>query len=60
MNNEYYVYLHRRATDNKVFYVGKGKGKRAFDNSSRNDYWQNTVNKHGLTVEIIYSELSVA
>lgn len=58
MNNEYYVYLHRRTTDNKVFYVGKGKDKRAFDSYSRNAYWENTVNKHGLTVEIIYSKLS--
>lgn len=60
MNNEniFYVYLHRRKTDNKVFYVGKGKGNRAYSSSNRNKYWCNTKNKHGLNVEIIFDNLS--
>ena len=47
---DFYVYLHRRATDGKVFYVGKGNGDRAFE-KRRNKYWKNTVAKHGYTVE---------
>lgn len=58
MNNEYYVYLHRRATDNKVFYVGKGKGKRAHVKTRRNKYWNNTVSKHGIIIQIVYDGLS--
>lgn len=50
---DFYVYLHRRATDGKVFYVGKGCDiKRAYNKSSRSEYWKRIVNKHGYTVEI--------
>lgn len=55
----FYVYLHRRLTDNSVFYVGKGKGKRAWVSKSRNQHWQNVVNKHGgFLVEIIKENLT--
>lgn len=47
---EFYVYLHRKATTGKVFYVGKGHGNRAFE-KRRNNHWKNTVAKHGYTVE---------
>lgn len=56
--NIYYVYLHRRASDNKVFYVGKGKGKRAFQTGGRNDRWNKTYKKHGRIVEIVFDGLS--
>jgi hypothetical protein len=51
----YYVYVHRKATDGSVFYVGKGKGRRAWRKGTkgRNAYWHRTVNKHGFTVEIL-------
>ena len=60
MNNEncYYVYLHRRATDNKVFYVGKGKGRRAWNFNNRNQHWTNVKNKHGVIVDIVFDELT--
>lgn len=60
MNNEniFYVYLHRRKTDKKVFYVGKGKHKRAFDVKKRNEYWLRTYEKHGLIVDIAFDNLS--
>jgi hypothetical protein len=58
LNNIYYVYIHRRATDNKVFYVGKGKLKRAWSIVGRNKYWKNVYNKHGFTTEIVYENLS--
>lgn len=50
----YYVYVHRKASSGKVFYVGKGsRPDRAFDTESRNPRWHATVNKHGLVVEIV-------
>lgn len=60
MNNEniFYVYLHRRATDNKVFYVGKGKKKRAWDKTNRSNYWKYTESKHGLVVEVVFENLT--
>ena len=56
--NIFYVYLHRRATDNKVFYVGKGKKKRAWNIYGRNDRWCKTYLKHGLIVEIVFDNLT--
>lgn len=61
---KHYVYLHHRASDDKVFYVGKGTlrsdsriqyHERANDTFSRNRYWWNVYRKHGLRVEIIAS-----
>lgn len=48
----YYVYLHRRCTDGIVFYVGKGKGSRAWNSWNRSDYWTNIARKHGVIVDI--------
>ena len=57
MENIFYVYLHRRKTDNKVFYVGKGKGKRAYSKQGRSDWWRRTADKHGFVVEIVFEHL---
>jgi len=54
----FYVYLHRRKDNDLVFYVGKGKHKRAWSTKSRNNHWINTVNKYGYTVEILKSGLT--
>lgn len=54
----FYVYIHRRETNNSVFYVGKGTGSRAWHTHDRNLYWKNTKNKHGSIVEIVYDNLS--
>ena len=58
MENIFYVYLHRRKTDNKVFYVGKGKGYRATDRSNRSQWWKRVAEKHEVTVEIVFDNLS--
>ena len=50
---DFYIYQHRRATDGKVFYVGKGHKGRAWSKDRRNAYWRNVVTKHGYTVEIL-------
>lgn len=54
---DFYVYLHRKASDNSVFYVGKGSGRRAYDRNNRSDWWKSIVAKHGYTVEIYMDNL---
>lgn len=54
---DFYVYVHRRSTDGKVFYVGKGHGRRAFDRYDRSAHWKNTAAKHGYSIEIVESGL---
>ena len=53
---DYYVYIHRRAHDKAVFYVGKGCGYRAWSNL-RSEFWKRTVAKYGYEVEIVISGL---
>lgn len=57
---KYYVYVHRRASDNKPFYVGKGSGRRAWQitGKSRNMYWHRVKDKHGLIVELVFEDLT--
>jgi len=53
----YYVYKHKKADTNEVFYVGKGKHNRAFVSSKRNPYWKNIVAKHGFAIEFVAKNL---
>ena len=55
---DYYVYVHRRLSDNLPFYVGKGRKERAFKFSGRNSHWQRVKEKHGVKVEIVFDNLS--
>lgn len=52
----FYVYAHKKASTGEVFYIGKGKGKRA-RRKDRTDFWCSIVEKHGLVVEIFESGL---
>jgi hypothetical protein len=55
----YYVYKHLTADTGELFYIGKGKYKRAYDTScGRNRKWKNIVNKHGFVVEFIKENLT--
>jgi hypothetical protein len=54
----FYVYEHRKGDTGEVFYIGKGKQRRAYVKSSRNAYWKNVVKKHGYTVHILHENLS--
>lgn len=56
--SEFYVYIHLRPIDGKPFYVGKGRGKRAWSVKSRNLYWHNVVKKYGLIVHIMADGLT--
>lgn len=54
----YYVYYHRRASDNLPFYIGKGKEIRAWNIHRRNRHWKRVANKYGLKVELIREGMS--
>lgn len=56
-DNNYYVYEHIRNDNNTVFYVGKGRGQRAY-NSRRNSHHDRIVDKYGFTVNIVKDNLS--
>lgn len=58
IKNEFYVYFHLKEDTGEIFYVGKGKNKRAFSGHGRNDYWLKVVNKHGLKVVIVKESLT--
>lgn len=54
----FYVYAHYRGDTGKIFYVGKGRGKR-FESSNRtNPYWNSVVDKHGFNKRILLKNLS--
>ena len=58
MSNDFYVYLHLRASDGSPFYAGKGRNNRVFSKESRNRFWRSTYAKHGVKHEILRSGLS--
>ena len=51
---KFYTYIHIRNDTSEVFYVGKGRGKRAYSKYCRNNLWHKIANKHGYTVMIIF------
>lgn len=53
---EYYVYIHYDM-NNIPFYVGKGKGKRAYSKSQRNEDWKK-IASNGYNVDIIKDNLT--
>jgi len=50
--NSYYIYFHINPLKNEIFYVGKGKGKRAYSHTGRSLYWRNITKKYGYIVDI--------
>jgi hypothetical protein len=57
---KFYVYVHRRKSDNQPFYVGKGYGRRAYETSEkrRSKHWVNVARKHGVYVEMYKTGLT--
>lgn len=54
----FYVYVHKRP-DGSIFYVGKGKDRRAWAKKDRNPHWRNVVDKYGTyDVEIVKQSLT--
>ncbi len=58
MADAFYVYVHRRLSDQVVFYVGKGQKNRAFDFIRRSNHWKAVARKHGVSVEIVLADVS--
>ena len=54
---KFYVYIHRRATDNTIFYVGKGMKQRAWYFIDRSEWWTRVHEKHGTIVEICQKDM---
>lgn len=56
--SDFYVYLHRKATTDEVFYIGKGKDDRAYDmGTDRSNHWNSVVKKYGRTVVFVQTGL---
>lgn len=57
INGKYYVYYHINNESNEVFYIGKGKGDRAWS-MNRNCDWLEYVNNNDYRASILCSGLS--
>jgi len=55
---EFYVYGHYMDGSEKPFYIGKGRGNRAYEQYSRSDEWKNIVNQCEVKVDILYDGLT--
>ena len=57
MKNDFYVYVHRKI-NGEIFYVGKGRAKRAWSKTNRSKSWLDLVSKEDFVVEILYKNLT--
>lgn len=48
----FYVYIHRKISDNTPFYIGKGTKYRCTDKTGRSKYWFRVAEKYGVYVQI--------
>ena len=58
LDRKFYVYVHMKKTDDSVFYVGKGSGKRYKNKQGRNEYWNRIVAKYNFVSEIVQDNLT--
>ena len=58
MDSKFYVYVHIAEKNGRVFYVGKGQGRRAYTHQHRTAYWKNIVARDGLFVLVVADNLS--
>ena len=54
------VYIHRKATNNEVFYIGMGTVKRSKAKDSRSEFWQSVVKKHNYNIEVVAYDLTLS
>lgn len=57
MNKDFYIYAHIRKDTDDVFYIGKGRGKRA-NSKTRNTHHDSIVKKYGMYVKFLKEGLS--
>lgn len=55
--SDFYVYVHRRTSDSRIFYVGKGRGQRAHALINRSESWHSIADQ-GYSVEFHKTGLS--
>lgn len=55
--NNFYIYAHYTKDNNELFYIGKGKGDRAYSKKGRNKYWKSVSDKHDYTITILIKNL---
>lgn len=55
---DFYVYAHKIPKTGEIFYIGKGRMRRAWAKNGRNPFWKNIALKHGYSVEILIDKLS--
>lgn len=54
----YYVYAHYKPGTDEIFYVGKGKGGRAYCGDRENNFWKKVVKKNnGFDVKLLLENL---
>lgn len=58
MEKIYYVYIHIRLDTGSIFYVGKGKGRRAKTKWSRNIWWKRVTDKTDWISAIVQENMS--
>lgn len=56
--NKYYVYGHYSVENDKLFYIGKGSGKRLKSTTSRSKTWYEYTSKNKWYAKIIHDNLS--
>lgn len=55
---DFYVYVHKRKDTGEPFYVGKGRGDRAWSSENRTSGWRKIVAISGRTVEVVMRDMS--
>jgi len=54
------VYLHRKESDNSIYYVGIGNNTgRSKEIRGRSEYWRRVFNKYGRKIDIIASNIPI-
>ena len=53
ISHAFYTYAHYNKTDNKIFYIGKGKKNRYKSIHRRSVYWNGVANKYGFEPKIL-------
>ena len=54
----YCLYIHKRKTDDVIFYIGIGNDKRPYIKGTRSNFWKNEVTKHDYNIEILSDNLT--